>query len=88
MSNPLARGLGYVTEPSALASALSRNLVGISQQQVQDHTPDHTVYRSTTTPPQSTQPTLMLQVSLLEAINRITYGFRKAGKHFTFSPPL
>jgi hypothetical protein len=32
---PLARGLGYVTEPSGLlASALNRNQAGISQQQV------------------------------------------------------
>jgi hypothetical protein len=29
------------------------------------------------------QPTPVLQAALLEAINRIAYGFKEAGKHFT-----
>jgi hypothetical protein len=66
-----------MTEPSTLALALNRNQAGTSQQQVQDHTSDHTVYRGTARPPNSTQPTLVLQTALLEAINRTTYGSRK-----------
>jgi hypothetical protein len=57
ISKPLARGLRYVTEPSALASALSRNQASTSQQQVQDHTPSHTIYRGSVTPPHIMQPT-------------------------------
>jgi hypothetical protein len=85
MSNPLVRGLRYVTEPSALASALNRNQAGTSQYQVQDHASGHTIYRGTVTPPHHTRPTPVLLVVLLEAINRAAYGFREAGDHFTVS---
>jgi hypothetical protein len=61
---PFARGLGYVTDPSSSASALSRNRAGASQQ-VQDHSSSHTIYRGTVTSPHSTCPTSVLQVAPL-----------------------
>jgi hypothetical protein len=82
-ATPLPRVLGYVTEPSILTSALNRNQADISQQQVQDHAPDHTIYRGTTTLPHRMWPTRVLHVALLEAINMTAYGFREADKHFT-----
>jgi hypothetical protein len=59
------RRLGCVAEPSALALALSRNQVGISQQQVQDHTSSHIVYTGTVTPRHRARPTPVLQAAPL-----------------------
>jgi hypothetical protein len=72
-----------VTEPSALASALSRNQASTSQQQVQSHTADHIVYKTMMTFPHSAWPTPVLRTAPPKAINRIAYDFRRAGEHFT-----
>jgi hypothetical protein len=92
MGNLLVRGgLGYVIEPSALASALNENRgspPSKSQQQVQCHAPGHTVYKGSATPPHRTRPTPVLMAALLGAINRTAYGFREKRANISrFSPP-
>jgi hypothetical protein len=67
----------------ALASALSRNRVGISQQQVQDPCSRPYSLMGLATPPHRTRPTPVLLASLLEAINRTIHGFMEEGEHFT-----
>jgi hypothetical protein len=81
MGNPLGRGARVHDQALDPGLTLSRNQAGTNQQ-VQDHIPEHTVYRGMTTPLHSTQPTLVLRVAPPEAINRIAYGFRRADEHF------
>jgi hypothetical protein len=66
---PLAKGLGYVTEPSA--SALNRKQAGTSQQQ--STRPYHLHDMNTSL--HSVQQTPILQEAPLEPMNRVVYGF-------------
>jgi hypothetical protein len=87
MGNPLVRGARV--RDRALSPSLGSQQKSSGHKSTTSKRPYSRpyIYRGTTTPPYRMQQTALLQTSLLEAINRTTYGFKEAGEHFTISPP-
>jgi hypothetical protein len=80
---PLIGGSGMWPNPRPWPWLLAEIKRAQVKQQIQDHAPSNTIYRGTTTSPHRMRPTLVLQATLLDAINRTTYDFKEVDEHFT-----